>query len=213
MTTPFKKVHKTVLLVDGIVFLPQKACSSLAVVRQQLHAFLLPKVHVHQHLHSVSVSHFSLPTISQVLLVTNNGATFVLQWLNATKQCSVFISSCYFSPSMEGSIVRLPEIVALKRKYKAYLYLDEAHSIGAIGPRGRGVLDYFGMDPNDVDVLMGTFTKSFGAAGGYIAGKKVISFISAFAKCSVQNLSNWADAQSGFTCSPTLTPRKSYRCL
>lgn len=76
---------------------------------------------------------------------------------------------------MEGSIVHLPEIVALKKKYKAYLYLDEAHSIGAIGPTGRGVVEYFGMNPDDVDVLMGTFTKSFGAAGGYIAGKKVIN--------------------------------------
>lgn len=75
--------------------------------------------------------------------------------------------------SMEGSIVRLPEIVSLKNKYKAYLYLDEAHSIGAVGATGRGVVEYFGMNPNDVDVLMGTFTKSFGAAGGYIAGKKV----------------------------------------
>ncbi|XP_020775048.1 serine palmitoyltransferase 2-like [Boleophthalmus pectinirostris] len=74
--------------------------------------------------------------------------------------------------SMEGSIVRLPEVIALKKRYKAYLYLDEAHSIGALGPRGRGVVDYFGLDPADVDVLMGTFTKSFGAAGGYIAGKK-----------------------------------------
>uniref|UniRef100_A0A8C9TSB2 serine C-palmitoyltransferase n=1 Tax=Scleropages formosus TaxID=113540 RepID=A0A8C9TSB2_SCLFO len=74
--------------------------------------------------------------------------------------------------SMEGSVVRLPEVIALKKKYKAYLYLDEAHSIGALGPRGRGVLDYFGLDPEDVDVLMGTFTKSFGAAGGYIGGKK-----------------------------------------
>ncbi|NXD11848.1 SPTC3 palmitoyltransferase, partial [Nothocercus nigrocapillus] len=74
--------------------------------------------------------------------------------------------------SMEGSIVRLPEIVSLKRKYKAYLYLDEAHSIGAVGATGRGVVEYFGMNPDDVDVLMGTFTKSFGAAGGYIAGKK-----------------------------------------
>ncbi|XP_019404664.1 PREDICTED: serine palmitoyltransferase 3 [Crocodylus porosus] len=74
--------------------------------------------------------------------------------------------------SMEGSIVRLPEVVALKKKYKAYLYLDEAHSIGAVGPTGRGVVEYFGMDPDDVDVLMGTFTKSFGAAGGYIAGRK-----------------------------------------
>ncbi|XP_048841186.1 serine palmitoyltransferase 2-like [Brienomyrus brachyistius] len=74
--------------------------------------------------------------------------------------------------SMEGSIVRLPEVIALKKKYKAYLYLDEAHSIGALGPHGRGVIDYFGLDPRDVDILMGTFTKSFGAAGGYIGGKK-----------------------------------------
>lgn len=75
--------------------------------------------------------------------------------------------------SMEGSIVKLPEIVALKKKYKAYLYLDEAHSIGAMGPRGRGVVDYYGVDPNDVDILMGTFTKSFASSGGYIAGSKV----------------------------------------
>uniref|UniRef100_A0ACB8GE14 Serine palmitoyltransferase 2 n=1 Tax=Sphaerodactylus townsendi TaxID=933632 RepID=A0ACB8GE14_9SAUR len=80
--------------------------------------------------------------------------------------------------SMEGSIVRLPEIVALKRKYKAYLYLDEAHSIGAVGPSGRGVVEYFGMNAEDVDVLMGTFTKSFGAAGGYIAGRKVTTIFS-----------------------------------
>lgn len=69
-------------------------------------------------------------------------------------------------------MVRLPEVIALKKKYKAYLYLDEAHSIGALGPRGRGVVDYFGLDPKDVDIMMGTFTKSFGAAGGYIGGKK-----------------------------------------
>ncbi|XP_037814232.1 serine palmitoyltransferase 2-like [Lucilia sericata] len=76
--------------------------------------------------------------------------------------------------SMEGSIVRLPEIIALKKKYKAYLYLDEAHSIGAMGPNGGGALDYFGADPKDVDILMGTFTKSFGSAGGYIAGSKTL---------------------------------------
>lgn len=53
-----------------------------------------------------------------------------------------------------------------------YLYVDEAHSIGAIGPNGRGVCDYFGVDPSRVDILMGTFTKSFGASGGYISGSK-----------------------------------------
>ncbi|KAK7104198.1 serine palmitoyltransferase 2-like isoform X2 [Littorina saxatilis] len=74
--------------------------------------------------------------------------------------------------SMEGSLARLPEIVSLKKKYKAYLYLDEAHSVGAMGPHGRGVVDHFGLDPHDVDIMMGTFTKSFGACGGYIAGSK-----------------------------------------
>jgi serine palmitoyltransferase len=50
--------------------------------------------------------------------------------------------------------------------------LDEAHSIGAMGPHGKGVVDYWGCNPRHVDILMGTFTKSFGSAGGYIAGSK-----------------------------------------
>jgi serine palmitoyltransferase len=80
--------------------------------------------------------------------------------------------------SMEGSICNLPAIIALKKKYRCYLYLDEAHSIGAMGPTGRGIVDYWGCDFNDVDILMGTFTKSFGAAGGYLAGsKKVIDYL------------------------------------
>lgn len=57
--------------------------------------------------------------------------------------------------SMEGSIVKLPEIIALKKKYKAYLYLDEAHSIGAVGITGRGIADYYNIDPQDIDMLMG----------------------------------------------------------
>lgn len=73
---------------------------------------------------------------------------------------------------MEGSIINLPEVIALKKKYKAYLYLDEAHSIGALGSNGGGVVEYFGVNPRDIDIAMGTFTKSFGSAGGYLAGSK-----------------------------------------
>lgn len=94
--------------------------------------------------------------------------------------------------SMEGSIVRLPEIIAIKKKYKAYLYLDEAHSIGAVGPTGRGVVDHWGCDPKDVDILMGTFTKSFGAAGGYIAGsKELVEFLklNSHANCYASSMS------------------------
>uniref|UniRef100_A0A914X6B7 serine C-palmitoyltransferase n=1 Tax=Plectus sambesii TaxID=2011161 RepID=A0A914X6B7_9BILA len=85
------------------------------------------------------------------------------------KKILIIVEGIY---SMEGSICNLPAIIALKKKYRAYLYLDEAHSIGALGPTGRGVVDYWGCNPKDIDILMGTFTKSFGAAGGYIAGLK-----------------------------------------
>ncbi|KAK4999918.1 serine palmitoyltransferase component [Elasticomyces elasticus] len=74
--------------------------------------------------------------------------------------------------SMEGTMCNLPGLIALKKKYKFNLFVDEAHSIGGLGPKGRGVCDYFGVDPSEVDILMGTFTKSFGANGGYVAGDK-----------------------------------------
>ncbi|XP_036040198.1 serine palmitoyltransferase 3 [Onychomys torridus] len=89
----------------------------------------------------------------------------------AWKKILILVEGIY---SMEGSIVNLPQIVALKKKYKAYLYMDEAHSIGATGSNGKGIREFFGLAPEDVDVYMGTFTKSFAASGGYIAGKKEI---------------------------------------
>lgn len=87
------------------------------------------------------------------------------------KKILVVVEGLY---SMEGSMCNLPGIVALKKRYKFGLFVDEAHSIGALGPNGRGVCDYFGIDTSEVDILMGTLTKSFGANGGYIAGDKAI---------------------------------------
>ncbi|KXN66329.1 PLP-dependent transferase [Conidiobolus coronatus NRRL 28638] len=84
------------------------------------------------------------------------------------KKIFVVIEGLY---SMEGSFPLLTQILELKKAYKFYIYLDEAHSIGALGPRGRGICDYYGIDPKEIDIMMGTFTKSFGAAGGYIAGR------------------------------------------
>ncbi|XP_024973128.1 long chain base biosynthesis protein 2a-like isoform X2 [Cynara cardunculus var. scolymus] len=85
------------------------------------------------------------------------------------KKIIVVVEGIY---SMEGELCELPEIVSICKKYKAYVYLDEAHSIGAIGKTGRGVCELLGVDTADVDVMMGTFTKSFGSCGGYIAGSK-----------------------------------------
>ena len=87
------------------------------------------------------------------------------------KRILVVVEGLY---SMEGTMCNLPGLVALKKKYKFNLFVDEAHSIGALGPKGRGVCDYFGIDPSEVDILMGTLTKSFGANGGYVAGDKAI---------------------------------------
>jgi serine palmitoyltransferase len=85
------------------------------------------------------------------------------------KKILVVVEGLY---SMEGTMCNLPALVELKKRYKFYLFVDEAHSIGALGPTGRGVCDYFGIDPAEVDILMGTLTKSFGATGGYVAGPK-----------------------------------------
>ncbi|KAJ5331402.1 hypothetical protein N7476_001185 [Penicillium atrosanguineum] len=87
------------------------------------------------------------------------------------KKILVVVEGLY---SMEGSMCNLPGLVALKHRYKFNLFVDEAHSIGAIGPKGRGVCDYFSIDTQEVDVLMGTLTKSFGANGGYIAADKAM---------------------------------------
>ena len=70
--------------------------------------------------------------------------------------------------SMEGDIVKLPEIVKLAKQYNANIMVDDAHSLGVLGNCGRGTADHFGLT-NDVDLIMGTFSKSFGSLGGFIA--------------------------------------------
>lgn len=74
--------------------------------------------------------------------------------------------------SMDGDIAPVPEFMELKKRHKAYLYVDEAHSLGTLGSRGAGVCDYYGLDPNDGDLWMGTISKSFGSCGGFVAGRK-----------------------------------------
>ena len=73
--------------------------------------------------------------------------------------------------SMEGDLAKLPEIVKLKKKYKASLMVDEAHGLGVFGRNGRGTCDHFGVT-DDVDLIMGTFSKSLASIGGFIAADK-----------------------------------------
>ena len=72
--------------------------------------------------------------------------------------------------SMDGDIPELPEFIKIKKRHGAFLMVDEAHSIGVLGKRGGGIGEHFGINPADVELWMGTLSKSFASCGGYIAG-------------------------------------------
>jgi 7-keto-8-aminopelargonate synthetase-like enzyme len=87
--------------------------------------------------------------------------------------------------SMEGDIADLPGLVTLKKSYDARLMVDDAHGIGVLGANGRGTAEHFGVE-HDVDLVMGTFSKSLAAIGGYIAGDEaVIDFIRHHARSQI----------------------------
>jgi len=73
--------------------------------------------------------------------------------------------------SMDGDVTDLPRLAALCKQYGAYLMLDEAHSLGVLGPTGRGIEEHFGLE-NAIDIKMGTLSKTIPSVGGYIAGSR-----------------------------------------
>ncbi|MBN1852245.1 MAG: aminotransferase class I/II-fold pyridoxal phosphate-dependent enzyme, partial [Pirellulales bacterium] len=80
--------------------------------------------------------------------------------------------------SMDGDYPDLPTLVAAKKRHGALLMVDEAHSIGTMGLHGRGMSEFFDLNPRDVDIWMGTLSKSFGSCGGYIAGcRELIEYL------------------------------------
>ncbi len=86
--------------------------------------------------------------------------------LEATK---LVVTDAVFS--MDGDVINLPRVTELCRKHRAWLMVDEAHSLGVLGKTGRGIEEHFGID-NAIDIKMGTLSKTIPSAGGYIAGKK-----------------------------------------
>lgn len=76
--------------------------------------------------------------------------------------------------SMDGDIPDLPSFIDIKQRYKAFLMVDEAHSLGVLGNSGRGIREHFGLPGGAVDIWMGTLSKAFAGCGGYIAGEKAL---------------------------------------
>ena len=92
--------------------------------------------------------------------------------------------------SMEGDVAKLPEIVALAKKYNANIMVDEAHGIGVFGKCGRGTCDHFGVT-KDVDLIMGTFSKSFASIGGFIAAdSSIINYLRHHSRSYIFSASN-----------------------
>ena len=76
--------------------------------------------------------------------------------------------------SMDGDIPDLPHFVEIKRRHRAFLMVDEAHSFGVLGRSGRGIQEHFGLNGRDVDIWMGTLSKALASCGGYIAGERAL---------------------------------------
>ncbi len=76
--------------------------------------------------------------------------------------------------SMDGDIVDLPRLITIKKRHAAFLMVDEAHALGVLGERGYGTAEHFGIACNDVDIWMGTLSKTLASCGGYIAGSQVL---------------------------------------
>lgn len=76
--------------------------------------------------------------------------------------------------SMDGDFPDLPRFIGVKRRRRAFLMVDEAHSLGVMGPRGFGLADHYRLDPREVDIWMGTLSKTLASCGGYIAGEQAL---------------------------------------
>jgi 8-amino-7-oxononanoate synthase len=83
--------------------------------------------------------------------------------------------------SMDGDVPDLPRLVEIARRHRAYLMVDEAHSLGVLGQRGFGIAEHWGIDPREIDIWMGTLSKTLSACGGYIAASGELTD---YLKCS-----------------------------
>jgi len=87
------------------------------------------------------------------------------------RNCLIVVESLY---SMDGDIANLPEILALKDEFGCWLLVDEAHSIGVLGKSGRGLSEHFGEDPQRIDIIIGTLSKTFASCGGFICTQRSV---------------------------------------
>lgn len=112
-----------------------------------------------------------MPNERKVIFKHNNANDLEKKMASVPKEKGLIITEGVFS--MEGDVPPLDKIIPIAKDYDAMIYLDDAHGIGVLGPEGRGAAAEFNVT-DDIDILMGTFSKSFASSGGYIAANKEI---------------------------------------
>jgi len=109
-------------------------------------------------------------SLSRVVRYKHNSMTHLERLLSASPESAGKLIVCDGVFSMEGNLANLPEIVNLAKKYGAKVMVDDAHSVGVFGANGRGTAEHFGLE-DQVDIVSGTFSKSFASLGGYLVAK------------------------------------------
>ena len=114
--------------------------------------------------------------------------------------------------SMDGDMCALPEIVEVAKRHGARMLIDEAHSTFLFGPNGRGVAEHFGLD-KEVDFHLGTFSKSLGGQGGFVAGSKdLIDYVNAFGRSRFFSCNLSPVLTAGLLAGPAHRRRPSRSC-
>ncbi|TCT05590.1 aminotransferase class I/II-fold pyridoxal phosphate-dependent enzyme [Aquabacter spiritensis] len=119
-----------------------------------------------------SVVHGAKATRATVRTFRHNDLDHLAQILAEQRErhglCLIAVEGLY---SMDGDIVDLPRLLDIRDAHDAWVMVDEAHSIGVLGPTGRGACEHFGVDPARVDILVGTLSKTFTSMGGFVSGR------------------------------------------
>ena len=156
---------------DSLVFVSGHA-TNVTIIG---HLFGKPDLIVHDALiHNSILQGCQLSQATHLSFPHNNWQTLDMILRDARprfRRALVVIEGVY---SMDGDIPELPEFIKIKKRYGAFLMVDEAHSIGVLGKMGRGIVEHFGINPVDVELWMGTLSKAFASCGGYIAGSRAL---------------------------------------
>ena len=156
---------------DCIVF-PSGHSTNITIIT---HLFGPGDLIVHDELAHNSILQGALFSRADRIAFPHNDNSFIKNYLEKYRDeynKVVIITEGVFS--MDGDIPNIPELVTLKKQFDTYLMIDEAHSMGVIGNTGRGIREYFNLNPQDIDIWMGTLSKSFASCGGYIAGNQAL---------------------------------------